>query len=65
MMYGETTCITVYTCATMSLHQHGSLGMGVTDGLNMAERIDRSVKLATCILFHRKTVFDRDLLISV
>jgi hypothetical protein len=55
----------VYTCATMSLHQHGSLGMGVTDGLNMAERIDRSVKLATCILFHRKTVFDRDLLISV
>ena len=51
----------MYTCATMSLQQHGSLGMRVTDGLNTAERMDRSVRVATCILSHRKTVFDRDL----
>ena len=62
-MYVKIMCIIVNTYATMSLQQHGGLGMGVTDGLNTGERMDRSVRVATCILSHRKTVLDRDLLI--
>ena len=46
MTYGEIWYTTACTCATMSLQRHGSLGMGVTDGLHMAEKMDSSVREA-------------------
>jgi hypothetical protein len=50
--------------AMISFQQHGSLGMGMTGGLNSVKKMDHSVSVATCILSHRMTVGDRDFLAS-
>jgi len=64
MMNGELSSTTARTCATISFQQHGSLGMGVPDGLNMVKEMDRSVSVGTCILSQRMTVGYLDLLTS-